>query len=143
MAIDPRTLDFAALGILVTVSIFLIYFVIFIHDIPYEIAKKRNHPHRDAIHVAGWVSLFLMHTIWPFLWIWAYLYKPGQGWGAETVQIEPSEDLKKDIKIVEELQQKVELLESKIKYMEDGVTGMPEEREGIEIDTEKAEKGDD
>ena len=30
-----------------------------------EIAKKRDHPHRDAIHIAGWVSLFLMHVIWP------------------------------------------------------------------------------
>ena len=46
----------------------LIYAVIAIHDIPYEIAKHRNHPHQDAIHLAGWVSL---HAIWPFLWIWA------------------------------------------------------------------------
>ena len=32
--------------------------IIAIHDIPYLIAKKRNHPHADAIHTAGWVSLF-------------------------------------------------------------------------------------
>ena len=57
---------------------FIIYLVIYIHDIPYEIAKKRDHPHQDAIHIAGWVSLFLLHTIWPLLWIWAYLYKPGE-----------------------------------------------------------------
>ena len=117
MAIDPRTLDYAALGIFVTVSIFLIYLVIYIHDIPYEIAKKRNHPHRDAIHVAGWVSLFLMHTIWPFLWIWAYLYKPGQGWGAETIQVEPSEELKNDLKRLEELQDKVERLEKRLERL--------------------------
>ncbi|WP_294952080.1 DUF3302 domain-containing protein, partial [Sulfurovum sp.] len=86
LAIDPRTLDFVALGIFVTVVIVFIYLVIYIHDIPYEIAKKRDHPHRDAIHIAGWVSLFLMHVIWPFLWIWAYLYKPGEGWGLETVE---------------------------------------------------------
>ncbi|MDX7812186.1 DUF3302 domain-containing protein, partial [Aeromonas caviae] len=35
--------------------------MIVIHDIPYEIAKHRNHPHQDAIHVAGWVSLFTLH----------------------------------------------------------------------------------
>jgi hypothetical protein len=58
--------------------IFIIYLVIYIHDIPYEIAVKRDHPHQDAIHIAGWVSLFLLHTIWPLLWIWAYLYKPGE-----------------------------------------------------------------
>jgi len=117
LAIEPRTLDFAALGILVTVAIVLIYAIIYIHDIPYEMAKKRNHPHRDAIHVAGWVSLFLMHTIWPFLWIWAYLYKPGEGWGAETVRIEPSDELKANLKKVEkldELEKKIEELESRL-----------------------------
>ena len=78
---EGRVLDFVALGILCFVVITIIYGIIFIHDIPYTIAKKRNHPHMDAIHTAGWVSLFLMHTIWPFLWIWATLYKPGYGWG--------------------------------------------------------------
>ena len=117
LAIEPRTLDFAALGILITVAIVLIYAIIYIHDIPYEMAKKRNHPHRDAIHVAGWVSLFLMHTIWPFLWIWAYLYKPGEGWGAETVKIEPSDELKSNLKKIErldELEKKIEELENRL-----------------------------
>ena len=78
---DGRVLDFFALGILVTVAIVLLYAVIGIHDIPYEISKKRNHPHQDAIHAAGWISLFLMHALWPFLWVWAMLYKPERGWG--------------------------------------------------------------
>ena len=76
-----RTLDYIALCVLIFVILTLIYGIIYIHDIPYEIAKKRKHPHQDAIHTAGWVSLFLMHTIWPFLWIWATLYKPERGWG--------------------------------------------------------------
>jgi len=71
-------LEYAALALLIIMVTFIIYLVIYIHDIPYEIAKKRGHPHQDAIHIAGWVSLFLMHTIWPLLWIWAYLYKPGE-----------------------------------------------------------------
>jgi len=71
-------LEYLALGLLIVMSTFIIYLVIYIHDIPYEIAKKRDHPHQDAIHIAGWVSLFLLHTIWPLLWIWAYLYKPGE-----------------------------------------------------------------
>ena len=71
-------LENVALAILITIVIFVIYLVIYIHDIPYEIAVKRGHPHQDAIHIAGWVSLFLAHTIWPLLWIWAYLYKPGE-----------------------------------------------------------------
>jgi len=111
LAIDPRTLDYVALGVFVTVSIFLIYLVIYIHDIPYEIAKKRNHPHQDAIHVAGWVSLFLMHVIWPFLWIWAYLYKPEQGWGLESVEVKLPKD---DIEEFKELKDKIAILEQKL-----------------------------
>ncbi len=76
-----RTLDYIALCVLIVVVITIVYGIIYIHDIPYEMAKKRRHPHQDAIHTAGWVSLFLMHTIWPILWIWATLYKPGYGWG--------------------------------------------------------------
>jgi len=78
---DDRLLDYIALGILIFVVLTIIYGGIFIHDIPHQMAKKRNHPHADAIHTACWVSLFLLHVIWPFLWIWAALYKPDVGWG--------------------------------------------------------------
>ena len=74
-------LDYIALGILVFVGITLFYGVIAIHDIPYEIAKHRNHPQQDAIHVAGWISLFTLHVLWPLLWIWATLYREDRGWG--------------------------------------------------------------
>jgi hypothetical protein len=74
-------LDYIALGILIFVGITLFYGVIAIHDIPYEIAKHRNHPQQDAIHVAGWISLFTLHVLWPFLWIWATLYREDRGWG--------------------------------------------------------------
>ena len=115
---DGRGLDYVALGILLTVVITLLYAVIGIHDIPYEISKKRNHPHQDAIHAAGWLSLFLLHAIWPFLWIWALLYKPERGWGmlagdskadvdiqAEPVQDEP---------ILEESNQELIALRAKV-----------------------------
>lgn len=74
-------LDYVALGLLFFVGIVLFYGVIVIHDIPYDIAKHRNHPHQDAIHVAGWVSLLTLHVLWPFLWIWATLYREDRGWG--------------------------------------------------------------
>jgi len=74
-------LDYAALGILVFVGITIFYGIIAIHDIPYEISKHRNHPQQDAIHVAGWISLFTLHVLWPFLWIWATLYREDRGWG--------------------------------------------------------------
>ena len=81
-------LDYLALGFLIFGALVTFYLIIAIHDIPYEIAKKRNHPHQDAIHVAGWVSLMTLHTIWPFLWIWATIYRPERGYGfsAESEQ---------------------------------------------------------
>ena len=85
-------LDYFALGVLIFVAVTLFYAVIAVHDIPYEIAKSRNHPHQDSIHVAGWVSLFTLHVLWPFLWIWATLYRPDRGWGMvekEKTSIDP------------------------------------------------------
>ena len=74
-------LDYFALFLVFFVALVIFYGVIAIHDIPYEIAKKRNHPQQDALHVAGWVSLFTLHVMWPFLWIWATLYREDRGWG--------------------------------------------------------------
>jgi hypothetical protein len=74
-------LDYFALGVLIVVALILFYAIIAIHDIPYDVAVHRDHPHQDAIHVAGWVSLFTLHVIWPFLWIWAMLYRSDRGWG--------------------------------------------------------------
>ena len=68
--------DWVTLGIWVVVILVFVYGIIAIHDIPHSIAVKRNHPHADAIEATGWVSLFMMHALWPFLWIWAYYYKP-------------------------------------------------------------------
>ncbi|MDU2487999.1 MAG: DUF3302 domain-containing protein, partial [Citrobacter freundii] len=48
-------LNYFALGVLIFVFLVIFYGIIILHDIPYLIAKKRNHPHADAIHVAGWV----------------------------------------------------------------------------------------
>lgn len=77
-------LNYLSLAILILVFLIIFYGVLILHDIPYEIAKKRNHPHLDAIHVAGWVSLFTLHAIWPFLWIWATLYNDKHGWHRNT-----------------------------------------------------------
>lgn len=74
-------LEYVALFLLLFVAVVLFYGIIAIHDIPYELAKRRNHPQQDAIHVAGWVSLFTLHVLWPFLWIWATLYREDRGWG--------------------------------------------------------------
>ena len=74
-------LDYVAVFILLFVAITIFYGIIAIHDIRYEIAKKRNHPQQDALHVAGWVSLLTLHLLWPLLWIWTMLYREDRGWG--------------------------------------------------------------
>jgi hypothetical protein len=79
---DPF-LNYFALFLLIFVVVVLFYAIIAIHDIPYQIAESREHPHQDAIHAAGWVSLFTLHAIWPFLWIWATAYHPEHGYAGK------------------------------------------------------------
>jgi hypothetical protein len=97
-------LDYFALTALIVVTLILIYAAIYIHDIPYEMAVKRNHPHQDAIHYGGWLSLFTLHAIWPFLWIWATMYKPGVGYGfgSENALVETVAELEKKVETLQE-----------------------------------------
>ena len=103
-------LDYFALGILIFTGITLFYGIIAIHDIPYEIAKHRNHPHQDAIHVTGWISLFTLHVLWPFLWIWATLYREDRGWGFG--------DGKSPLELVSELTDQIAVLNVRLAALE-------------------------
>ena len=64
-------LEYASLGFLIIGLTLVFYTFVYIHDIPYEIAKKRNHPQVEAIHVACWLSLFTIHALWPLVFLWA------------------------------------------------------------------------
>jgi hypothetical protein len=117
-------LNYFALGLLVFVVITLFYGIIAIHDVPYEIAKKRDHPHQDAIHAAGWVSLFTLHALWPFLWIWAMLYRPERGWGFAHEQA-----YQKDASIkLDDLLHRVRELEARVTHADSPVKAEPSER---------------
>lgn len=113
-------LNYFALGLLLFVLVTIFYGIIAIHDVPYEIAKKRGHPHQDAIHAAGWVSLFTLHAIWPFLWIWAMLFRPDRGWGFQHDAASAGADAPQDR--YEALLRRVEALEA------GGKTGGPRKR---------------
>jgi hypothetical protein len=102
-------------------ALFLLFFVIFmvfysidaIHDIPYRIAEARDHPHQDAIHAAGWVSLFTLHALWPFLRICAMAYRPERGWGfseKSASSLQPSVTAEEEL---QNLHQRLEELERK------------------------------
>jgi hypothetical protein len=110
-------LNYFALGLLIFVAVTLFYGIIAIHDVPYEIAKKRNHPHQDAIHAAGWVSLFTLHVLWPFLWIWAMLYRPDRGWGFQHAGADAAGSASQPDRY-EDLLRRVEALEARSKTPE-------------------------
>jgi hypothetical protein len=111
MIADPF-LNYFALGLLFFVVIVLFYGIIAIHDIPHLIAKSRDHPHQDAIHAAGWVSLFTLHALWPFLWIWAMAYQPDRGWGVSRAEL-PRGQPAKDRSELNSLQARIDALEMK------------------------------
>ena len=72
-----------------------------------RLRSAENHPHQDAIHVAGWVSLFTLHVLWPFLWIWATLWREERGWGFVKL-----EDEQRD------MQHRLQLLSEKVNSLE-------------------------
>ncbi|CCB64960.1 MULTISPECIES: DUF3302 domain-containing protein [unclassified Hyphomicrobium] len=74
-------LDYFALVMLIVIIAVVVYGVVAVYGVPYQIAKARHHPHQDAIRAATWASLFTLGALWPFLWIWALMYDPERGWG--------------------------------------------------------------
>ncbi|GAB5375336.1 MAG: DUF3302 domain-containing protein [Acuticoccus sp.] len=73
-----------ALIMLCIIVVVVVYGIVAVYGLPYDIARRRNHPHREAIGAATWVSLFTLGVLWPFLWIWALLYDPERGWGVRS-----------------------------------------------------------
>ena len=69
-------LDIFAWIVLVVLLASTVAVVIFLAMLPGMIAKKRNHPWKDAVTVAGWVTLFLGFALWPVALIWAYVDIP-------------------------------------------------------------------
>ena len=99
------TYEWSTLGIWIVVITIIIYGIVAIHDIPASIARKRNHPHADAIEAAGWVSLFMLHALWPFLWIWAMTYDPDKASEKENT--------------IKDFEKRLELLQERLNKMEE------------------------
>jgi hypothetical protein len=76
-------LDYFALALLFFVVITLFYAVIAIHDVPYEVARRREHPHQDAIHAAGSVSLFPLSCLVAVLVDLSDVLSPGTWMGIQ------------------------------------------------------------
>ncbi|MCO6043872.1 DUF3302 domain-containing protein [Aeoliella sp. ICT_H6.2] len=104
-------LSWFALVVMLFVVLTLAYGFVAIHEIPHRIAKARNHPHQDAIEAGGWISLFTLHAIWPFLWIWAYAYDPKRGYAGRPSS-EPANDV--NSQELETLRNRIAELEAKL-----------------------------
>src|SRR5436309_14771639 len=67
--------DYVALFLLMLSITAVFYVFIYIHDLPHKIAKERDHPHVEAIHVAEWLALFTLEALWPLVFMWAVSHK--------------------------------------------------------------------
>lgn len=100
-------LEYVALIILLIVLVLVFYTFIYLHELPYEIAKHRNHPQQEAIYVACWLSLFTLHAIWPIVFIWA-ISKPRPLNVAITGDATVGGDLTRRLGTLEERLQRIE-----------------------------------
>lgn len=116
-------LSYFALAILIVMIVVIVYAFIWVHDIPYMMAKKRNHPNLHAIHIACWLSLFTLHALWPFVFLWAISKKPvmevqvvGDARSGSPAGAPSSADSSEAAalrKAIGELQRRIEALESR------------------------------
>ncbi len=118
-------LNYLALFLLFFIVISFFYAIIALCDIPYQIAKKRNHPQQDAIQIAGWLSLLTLQILWPLIWIWATLYREDRGWGiqqAKNVENNRSQPLEQQLS---QLQSRFDKLEQTVSETTSGKSGKP------------------
>ena len=118
-------LNYFALFLLFFIIISFFYAIIGLCDIPYQIAKKRNHPQQDAIQIAGWLSLLTLQILWPLIWIWATLYREDRGWGiqqAKGVENNRSQPLEQQLS---QLQSRFDKLEQTVSATTSGKSGKP------------------
>jgi Na+/H+ antiporter NhaD/arsenite permease-like protein len=68
-------LDYFSLFLLLLSLTMVFFLFIYIHDLPHKVAKQREHPHEEAIHIACWLSLITLHAMWPLVFTWAVSHK--------------------------------------------------------------------
>ena len=57
--------------------------IILIHELPYKIARKRNHPQQDAIRCMAIMGLVLI-PLWLLAMVWAYMRSGVSYFGGES-----------------------------------------------------------
>ena len=70
--------DILAWIVLVILAVTLVVVFCLMGALPGYIARRRGHPHADAVSVAGWVTLIFGFALWPVALIWAYVDVPAR-----------------------------------------------------------------
>ena len=118
-------LNYFALFLLFFGVISFFYAIIGLCDIPYRIAKKRNHPQQDAIQIAGWLSLLTLQILWPLIWIWATLYREDRGWGLKQSKDPENKTTQSLEKELSQLQRRFDKLEQTVSETTSGKSEKP------------------
>ena len=95
-AVSRGTLEHAAdlisWVVLAVVPIAGIYVFWMLHVLPERVARKKQHPQKEAIHALCLLSLFFGGLLWPLAWLWAHtkpvFYRAAYG----TDKAPPDED---------------------------------------------------
>ena len=112
-------LEYISLFMLIASAIIVIYAALYIHDIPYQIAKKRRHPQTEAIHVGCWLSLFTLHALWPIIFIWA-VSNTNKSIALAGSEVEPSSS---DQKSISEMRAAIDQLQSQVDELQVAISG--------------------
>jgi hypothetical protein len=102
-------LDAFTFLVMLVLAAAIIFLVVRLGELPGKIARNRNHPQADAIHVCGWLGLATLGILWPIALIWSCM-KPVTVPG----MVEEASLTKTLSEQVVELQTKVALLENEL-----------------------------
>ena len=84
-------LDIFALIVIAILLGLVIWLVVFLGNVPGDIARKRNHPQSEAISALGWIGLITMGVGWFVAMVWAY-YKPDASDSSLQERVDEMED---------------------------------------------------
>ena len=83
--------DYFTFFIMAVILLLVIVLLFFFGDLPGKIARQRNHPQADAIHVLSWIGLVAGGVGWIVALVWAYTRPVGISVRPELSAIDPSE----------------------------------------------------
>ncbi len=96
--------DYVAFAAMAIVFVALIWLVIFLGDLPANIAKERNHPQVAAVRAMSWFGLlFTGGIVWILAMVWAYYDYSAAGAAASTADLQAE---------IENLRERLATLES-------------------------------